>query len=384
MIHVAHMLDGARFGGAEEALARLARTLDPGRVRLTTALWADARLAARLRAQGAQPHLLPPPRGWRWSGGALAGFLRERQIAILHTHTSRANLLGRIAAARAGIAHVATIHSPIRLDANDSSTPVSARRVLAAWIDRAGARRSARIVFVSRAERRRAIARGLPESRAVWIPNGVEIGPPPAAERVEALRRRWGLEPGRPRAMMVAQLRPRKGPETLLRALPIIRATLPRAEAVFVGDAEFVESRDYLAELKALAAALGVAPSARFVGFCDDVPAALRLGDALVLPSLFGEGLPLALLEGMAAGLPLIASDAEGNREAVEPESNGLLFAPGDHQALARAAVRLLADPALRAKMGAAGERIARERFDMAAVARRHADLYEEIAASGK
>ncbi|MCX7015686.1 MAG: glycosyltransferase family 4 protein [Candidatus Sumerlaeota bacterium] len=376
MIRVVHFLDGKHFGGAEEAVARLARSHDPERVVAEVACLSEGRLTQRLSAQGTNYTLLRRPTiaGWRVAGD-LAFLARERRFDIIHSHASRANLIGRLTALRGRIAHVATIHSPIDQDINDASHS----RRLQVTVDRAGRFLSKRIIFVSDEERQRQIQQGLPESKAAFIPNGVERKPPPKRLRLAELRERWALGEGRAIAVMIAQLRPRKGPETLISAMAETRAAVPNSLAVFVGDAEFVESRDYLAELKDLAAREGVESHVKFVGFCDDVPAALALAHVSVLPSRFGEGLPLTLLESMAAGLPIVTTDIPGNREAVRHEENGVLVPPDDPHALAQALIRLFSDTVLRERLGAEGRRLAEEIYDMRLVATRHEELYEEI-----
>jgi len=122
----------------------------------------------------------------------------------------------------------------------------------------------------------------------------------------------------------------------------------------------------------------------KFVGFCNDVPAALALAHVSVLSSRFGEGLPLTLLEGMAAGLPIVTTDIPGNREAVRHEQNGLLVPPDDPHALAQALIRLFSDAILRERMGAEGRRLAEEVYDMRLIAKRHEDLYEEVLGRGQ
>lgn len=381
MIRVAHFLDGIHFGGGEEAVVRLARAFDPKRVEALVVCMAEGRLTQRLAAQATPFVVIRRPRlaGLR-AATDLAALIRRRGIDIVHSHTSRTHLIGRIAAWRTGAAHVATIQSPVRLDINDRAK----RRWLPDAVDRIGQRWSARVIFVCEEERRRLVGRGLPQSKAVWIPNGVDLRPAPEPRRVAALRAKWGLEAGRPVAAMVAQLRPRKGPETLLRAIPALIRAIPQAVVVFVGDAEFVESRDYLSELRSLAERLGVEGHAKFVGFCDDAPAALALADVSVLPSRFGEGLPLVLLESMAAGIPIVTTDIPGNREAVRDGFNGLLVPPDDPEALGRALVRLLGDADLRSRMGAEGQRLGRELYDMRLIARRHEELYAAVAAEKK
>jgi glycosyltransferase involved in cell wall biosynthesis len=375
-IRVLHVLDGRWFGGGEMAFARLARHIDPARVAIEAACMEEGRLTAMLANQATPFTMIKRPRLSRFrSARGLSRLMTSHGIDVVHTHTSGTNLVGRMAALLSSAIHIATIHSPVRLDINDRAK----RRRLASFIDRAGSRISKKIVFVSQEERQRQVDLGLAESKAIWIPNGVEPAAPAQPAELDALRAQWGLNEGCPVVCMVAQLRPRKGPDVLLQAIPELLKKHPETKVVFVGSAEFVESRDYLAELKAMSAQLGIERNVVFAGFCDTIPAALELADVNVLPSRFGEGLPLALLEAMAAGTPVVASDTEGNREAVRHGRNGLLVPAEDSQALASALASLLENPDLRKKMGAEGRKDVREKYEIGAVARRHEILYDAV-----
>ncbi|HEY4760176.1 MAG TPA: glycosyltransferase, partial [Thermoguttaceae bacterium] len=132
----------------------------------------------------------------------------------------------------------------------------------------------------------------------------------------------------------MALFRPRKGIEVLLEALAILRRRgLPvRLRAV----GEF-ESPDYQTEIQALAARLGLQELIQWAGFKSDITAELLAMDLFVLPSLFGEGLPMAVLEAMAAGVPVVATDVEGTAEAIRHGQDGVIVPAGNPQALAQA-----------------------------------------------
>jgi glycosyltransferase involved in cell wall biosynthesis len=169
-----------------------------------------------------------------------------------------------------------------------------------------------------------------------------------------------GIEAGAPLVGTLALLRPRKGVEDLLRAAPLVLRDHPSCRFVVAGRAEYP---GYAAALHRLCVDLGIADRVVFTGFRADVPDLLAALDVFVLPSLFGEGLPLAVLEAMAAARAVVATDTEGNREIIEDDATGALVPARDPQGLARVVTALLADPARRCEMGAAARRAVVERF---------------------
>ena len=175
---------------------------------------------------------------------------------------------------------------------------------------------------------------------------------------------------------MVALFRPRKGIEVLLRALLLLRAQGLKVRLRAVGD---FESPDYGRHVKQLAGQLGLADAIDWVGFQQDIDRQLAEMDIFVLPSLFGEGLPMVLLEAMAAGLPIISTTVEGIPEAIRHGKEGLLAPPGDAEQLARAIGRITSGEidhhALRA---ACLERHA-ERFSDARMAADVAAVYRRV-----
>jgi glycosyltransferase involved in cell wall biosynthesis len=124
--------------------------------------------------------------------------------------------------------------------------------------------------------------------------------------------------------------------------------------------------------------ALGVHERVRFLGHRDDVPALLAASDAFVLPSLF-EGTPLALLEAMATGMPVVSSAIPGTDEVVSNGETGLLVRAGDPDALADALRRIVGEPELRARLGAAARRRAETEHSAVSSTRRVAAVYDEV-----
>jgi len=167
-----------------------------------------------------------------------------------------------------------------------------------------------------------------------------------------------------------------KGVLDLLAAARALRARQPRARFLLIGAHE-PESMDRLDadELRALAAELV------WVGHRDDVPALLAASDVMAFPSGYGEGIPRVLLEAASMALPIVTTDAPGCREVVEPGRSGFLVPIGDASALTEAVARLVADPELRRRFGAAGRARAVSHFDLAVVVERTRGLYRELLA---
>jgi glycosyltransferase involved in cell wall biosynthesis len=233
------------------------------------------------------------------------------------------------------------------------------------------ARLASAFVAVSGPIRDELLAAGIPAHLIRRIPNGVDtarFAPPRPAERAAA-RRALGLGDG-PLAVYAGRLSQEKGVDVLLDAWT--RPGRPRgATLCVVGDGP---ERPALA---ASTAALGAGPSVRLEGAAADVTTWLRAADAFVLPSRT-EGLSLALLEAMASGLAIVATDVGATREAAGP-GGALLVPPEQPEALAAALGAVLADPERAVALGRAARARAVERFGIGAVADRHLALYREV-----
>jgi phosphatidylinositol alpha-mannosyltransferase len=177
----------------------------------------------------------------------------------------------------------------------------------------------------------------------------------------------------------VANFRPRKGTEVLIEAVgQLARAGTP-ARLVLVGEAFRDGTRDYAAELAALAAARGIGDRVTFTGFRADPERIIAGLDTLVLPSRFGEGLPMVLLEAMGAGVPVVTTPVEGIVEVVDDGRNALLVPPDDATALAHALRELVSDPARRSALRAAGRDTVIDRYTADRMAAGFERVYAEV-----
>jgi glycosyltransferase involved in cell wall biosynthesis len=299
--------------------------------------------------------------------GRLRALMRKHRVDAVQSHMGEANLLGTLAAWLAAVPRrFPTFHSLVfvaRGGADDRRNRL-ARRTL-----RAFGRIATRFVAISEAVREKVIeSTGVAPERVVTVRNGIELPPPADPALRERRRAELGLSDGDPVAICVGRLSPAKGHPHLLRALALLQGEFPRLTCLLIGDGE------ERAALESLARELGVADRVRFLGFRSDVAEWLALGDVFVLPSNW-EGLPIALLEAMAAGLPAVATRVAGSVEVIR-DGNGLLVPPQDPPALAAALRSLLTDRAAAARMAARGQADVRAHFGIAAVCARYVELY--------
>ena len=239
-------------------------------------------------------------------------------------------------------------------------------------VDRFAGRFVDRYIAVSEANRRYLIEeKGLPVQKIVVIHNGCDLGRfDPSHPAPLGLRESLGFDPADPVLLVIGRLEPQKGHRVLLEALPVIRREFPAVRLVCVGEGAL------RAELERQAAEAGLAGSVRFVGQQPNVPDWLALADVPVLPSFY-EGLPLAAIESLAAGKPMVATVVDGTPEVVVDGATGLTVPPGEPVLLARAICRLLGDPLLREKLGRAGREWVVERFSQERQVARTETLYE-------
>jgi glycosyltransferase involved in cell wall biosynthesis len=300
----------------------------------------------------------------------LVRYLRAVRADVVHTQLEFADGIGTVAARLARVPAVSTQH-----------TMYEPGRWTRAWArnrlgDLALGTLSSRIIAVSdeaRAHYER--ARPYPRRRLLTLRNGIDLTRfEAAASEGPAVRRELGIPDGVPVLATVAVLRPDKGIQHMIAALPAVLGAVPDARYLVVGDGEH---RDAL-EQAALEA--GVADRVVFAGSRTDVPRVLAACDLFVLPTL-ADALPTVLAEAAAAGVPIVASRIGGVPEMCVDGRNGVLVDPGRPEGLADACARVLADPALRARLGAAGRELARERYDIRVQAGRLADLYRTLIA---
>ena len=369
---IVHLVNGEKIGGIERLVGTLCRVHRRVSARVVCLMDGEMR-----RAAGPIPDLVPMAGRLDVAAAVrLARYLRRHGVDLLVAHTLRANLVGAIAARLARIPVVATIHSPIGRDSERR-----ARNARNAWLQRRLVRWTDGYVTVSEGLRNELVSSGVPPARLTVVRNGVEAELYEAGDGAAFRRSLPGVESGTPLVGTLALLRPRKGIEDLLRAVPLVLQGCPSCRFVVAGPAE---RAGYAARLHGLCRELGIADRVVFTGYRDDVADLLAALDVFVLPSRFGEGLPLVVLEAMAAGRAVVATETEGNRETVEPGASGYLVPPDAPRDLACAVLALLADPARRREVGEAARRAVRERFTAARMAAQAECAYLRVLAASR
>lgn len=262
---------------------------------------------------------------------------------------------------------------PLVVTAHGTYLPQTVSRRVTGRLYRRAYRRAQIICVSSYTERK--VQAALPGAKTRIIPNGVDA---------ERYRRRPDVLPQKsgPVILAVGQVKPRKGIHILAAALPRIRAVIPDAQAVIIGDTE--ADPGYVASIRAQAAADGVGDAIKFAGRIteESLLGWFHTADVFALPALnIGgrfEGFGLVYLEASAAGLPVIGTHDCGAEDAIRNGETGFLVPQGDPAALAEAIIRLLRDPALRAQMGTAGAAFAAAQT-WGRVAARVAEVYSTV-----
>jgi len=358
-------------GGVTENVLRLALGLGAHGHVVEVAGPRDAIVYPALSAAGIRIHRTAQSRSYRrpdrellavWQLGAL---VRRRRIDLVHCHTSKAGVTGRLAAWLTGVPAVYTPHCFPFI--GELGAP---RRVAATAVERALAPLAAAIVCVADSEREAALRHGIgPPGRLRVIHNGAPacdpgVAPDPA---LVALRADGRL------VATISVMRRQKTLEVFIDAVPRILDAVPESRCALVGDGP---ERD---ALRARARALGLddQPRFAFLPFAPPASKYLKALDLYVLPSSW-EALPLGALEALACGVPQVATAVGGTGEAVVPDT-GILVPPHDPAALAAATAMLLRDPGRRAAMSRASVRRHAERFGVERMVVATARLYGEV-----
>lgn len=347
---VLHLINGEYFGGSARVLMNYL-TSSARRSEVAVGVLFPGELERRLRDAGIETvrirmHGRHDVRAVR----QVRDFARRWSADLVHTHQVRNALLGRLASLVGGPPVITHVHSPAFRESTDRL-----RNALTGGIDRALAFRTTRFIAVSvslGAELRRL---GIDARRIRVIPNGIPLPAPSDEAARAALRSEFGVPSGELVVGMVANFRPRKGTEILLEAVASLDPEETPIRLLLVGEAFRDGGLDYAAQLAATAERLGIGGRVTFTGFRSDAHAIVAGLDVAVLPSLFGEGLPMVLLEAMASSVPVISTPVEGIAEVVDDGRSGVLVPASDALALAEALRVMARDPARRAALGSAG-----------------------------
>lgn len=376
-VAVAHVITRLDVGGAQATAVRTCALLDPTRYRPVLVAGVDTgsggSLAPAARRAGVEvvelPELVSPIRPHRDVAAvrALRGFLEERGIALVHTHSSKAGAIGRWAARPLPVATVHTVHG---WSFHDGQHPAAAGAYRA--VERRLARRTDALLVVTPVDERLGLAAGVGTAdRYRLVRSGIALPDPPSASQRAAARAALGWDDATLGLVSVGRLAAQKDPLTLLEAVARVAVHRPEVALAVVGDGELRP------EVAARAAEPDLAGRVQLLGIRADVAEVVGGADLYVSAARW-EGLPRTLLEAVAVGVPTLVTDVGGVRDVVAPGVTGELVAPGDPAALAAAIEASLADPSGRAARAGAARAVVGA-FGEEEMARRTMAVYDEV-----
>jgi glycosyltransferase involved in cell wall biosynthesis len=348
MLHVVHILE-ATTGGTRRHLRELALGLAPASFRqdVIISLRRDPAFAVDLplfRERGIGVHVVPmrrqiAPLADLQALRRIRVLLRELRPDIVHTHSSKAGFLGRLAARRAGIRTV--VHTPHAFAFLDPATPF--RNRCYRWLERMAVPWTTRLIAVSEEERQLALDLGFAQAQVARIANGI-AGPASSEPRTQI------SPPAAPTVLFLGRLCRQKAPDLLVAAIPEILRQVPEARFRLVGEGA------WRGTLEREVARQAWHERVTFATACNEPEVAAELAAATVLamPSRW-EGLPYTLLEALQAGLPVVAADVGGVRDVAADTRCAVLVPPYHPASLAAGVVAVLRSPADRDRLAAAG-----------------------------
>ncbi|MEQ1654313.1 MAG: glycosyltransferase [Nitrospira sp.] len=360
--HTFQLIECSEPGGAERMLLQLAMNLAPpyhATLGLLTSGWLETEV---LRV--GLPYVMLGRHGHKDLDVIcdLVRVIKERSISIIHAHEFYMGVIGAVISCLTGTPLVVTIHG------KNYYPEKMRRRALFRFM----AARASGLVMVSEDLRRFVSkATGVGVFDVLVIQNGVELGDRAALHSPFGLRARAGIPDEAKIVGTVGALFPVKGQQFLVQGLKILRDQGLNVHLIILGEGDQRE------QLRAEAVGLGMQAYVHLLGFCDRVADALPEMDVFALPSL-SEGLPLALLEAMAASRPVVATTVGGVPEVVIDGKTGMLVPPGDAGALADKLATVLGDQRLAAQLGSAARDAVRKDFSLALMLQRYQDLYRQ------
>ena len=377
---VIHVITKLELGGAQQNTLDTCSLLDRRRFRVALLAGSSGLLcsdAARIPGIDFRivPSLTRPIRpvqdyhAYRSLRDHIMQIAEENGPPIVHTHSSKGGILGRLAAKAAGVKDV--VHTIHGFGHPACSNP--AMRQLALQAERHVSRHTRCFVAVSNANLEQGRSLNLfRHSRVELIRSGFELDPFRAAgvTRDEA-RRRLGFEPDTPLIGTVACFKPQKDLQTFVQAARAVRSAVPDARFLIVGDG------DGRPDLEKMIDGAGMKPAIKLLGWRRDIPEILPALDVFALTSRW-EGLPRSMVQAMACLIPVVATSVDGVLDLVTHMETGLLANPGDHIGLARGISDLIRDEGLRQRLATNAAPLVDE-FDLPIMIEKIEALYDSL-----
>jgi glycosyltransferase involved in cell wall biosynthesis len=380
-IRVAHVITRMIVGGAQETVLLAAALADRTRfdpfIVCGAETGSEGSLHDEAERRGVELVVVPElvrevdPKADALVIPALARLFRERRVDVVHTNSSKAGVVGRVAARRAKVPRV--VHTVHGWPFHDHQRAA----MVSVWksLERRCAPLADALVVVADADRRKGLAAGIGvPGQYVTVRSGLELDlyDPQRADR-DAVRLELGLPQDVPVVGTVSRLSPQKDPITLIEAFATVRREHPDARLLVVGDGPLT------AEVVSRVRGLGLQDAVVMTGLRHDVPRLLQAMDVFLSCSLW-EGLPRTIIAAMATGLPVVATPADGVRDVVRDHETGRVFPMERPEIAGWAASHLIKDPQQAAALAAAGRALTVE-FGADVMSERLADVYTGVRA---
>jgi glycosyltransferase involved in cell wall biosynthesis len=365
------------LGGAQKHVLEIAQRLPHDRYEVALVTNSRGMLIETARAmQGVALHIVPalvrPIRPlhdlaalvWMWR------LFRRERPALVHTHSSKAGLLGRWAARLAGVPRI--VHTVHGWGFDAVSSPLLRRWMVTA--ERRTARFTHRLVAVSEATRKAGIGFGIrPAGDYEVIHHAIDLKAVADATGARAeTRAALGISPDAPAILTVACFKPQKAPLDFVEVCKTLSEQIPDVRCLMIGDGLL------RSDIESKVAEYGLESNVHLLGWRCDVLRLLQAADVFVLTSRW-EGMPGALLEAMASGIPAVVNDVGGVREVVKDGVNGFVTAPGDTRQMVQRIRQLLEAPPFRIELGQRARAAVDARFSIDAMVARLDALYQGI-----
>ncbi len=320
-IRVLHIINGEFYSGAERVQDLLAQRLPDFDVEVGFVCIKEGIFPEKCQAHDIPMHVYPMRKKWDFRLlTRIKKLIKDEQYGLIHTHTARTALVGSAVSVLAGVPMVHHVHSPTARDTEDGL-----RNKLNTIVEKVSLFKSSHLITVSQSLSNYCADLGYSKDKVSVVRNGVSI---------QDLVSRSD-KPNTPYVIgVVALFRPRKGLEILLQALSDLKKNNYEIQLRAVGA---FETKEYEEGIKVMTQQLGVEENIEWLGFTDNVVHEFHKMDAFVLPSLYGEGLPMVVLEAMAVGIPVVATEVEGVPEVISDKEHGLLVKPGSADELSQA-----------------------------------------------
>lgn len=358
--HVLQIVGNAIVGGMENYVARLVERLPRERYAVSVLAPFESPFTDRLREFGADVFITQVTDEPSWQSIQLASALvQSRAVDVIQSHLPNAHVLAALAGRLTGRPVLATVHGRAM-----TTLDIEVQRLA-----------GSHLAVVCRQSYFQALGIGIDPRHVHFVPNGVDVDRfRPQHERAGALRTRFAIDAAAPLVGFIGRLSAEKGPDLFLRGALSIRAQCPDAQFVLVGDGAMLK------QLQVFASRFGIADAVHFAGSQDDMPAVFNELDVVVSSSL-SEAMPLAVMEAMASGVPVVACKVGGIPDLIEHGVTGWLAPEGDYDELATRVVDLLQDGALRLAAGKAARARAVGRFALEQSVEATARLFAQLTA---